>query len=133
MAVDVDKIRVLVGDDDADTQILDDDAIGLIVDGFSSDYLAAAAVADAIAARFSRKVDFRLEGLSFSNSQKAEAYLKLAQRLRVQANNEDSSTMGAVVTGVSSSDMADQRDNDDRVQNLFEVGMQQDPAVKGDT
>ncbi len=131
MAVDIDTIRALVGDQDTATQLLDDDSITLITASFSSTYLAAAAVADAIAAKFSRKVDFSLEGLRFSNSQKATAYRDLAKVLRVQANNDDSSAIGMSITGTSRGEMQAIVDDDDRVQGLFEVGMQQDPAVRG--
>lgn len=131
MTIDVDTIRALVGDTDEATQLLDEDTMALIIAPYSSTYLAAAAVADAIAAKFSRKVDFSLEGLRFSNSQKAKAYLELGQRLRVQANNDDSSTIGMSITGTSRGEMQAVVSDDDRVQGLFEVGMQQDPAVRG--
>jgi len=130
---DLDTIRVLVGDvdDGSSTLLIDDDSINLIAASYTSNISAAAAVADAIAAKFSRKVDFRLEGLSFSNSQKAKAYMALAQRLRVQANNEDSSQMGVSITGTSISEMDGVQENVDRPGSLFKVGMQQDPEVGG--
>lgn len=130
MAIDLDTVRVLVGDADADTQLLDDDAMTLIIGNISTTYAAAAAVARAIAAKFSRKTDFRLDSLSFSNSQKAQAYLRLAQQLDVQANNNDSSAIGAIVTGASVAEMDAVEDNTDRVQNLFDVDMQKDPEIK---
>jgi hypothetical protein len=129
MAVDIDTVRALVGDSDSDTQILDDDTMALVIGSTTSTYLAAAAVADAIAAKYARKVDFRLEGLSFSNSQKSKAYFELAARLRVQSNNED--TLGISVDGVSIGTMEGVVANPDRPTQLFEVGMQQDPQVRG--
>lgn len=130
MAIDIDTIRALVGDQDSATQLLDDDTIGLLTAPYSSTYLAAAAVADAIAAKFSRKVDFSLEGLRFSNSQKAVAYRDLAQRLRVQANNDDSGGIGIAITGTSVGEMKAVDANPDLIKGQFEVGMQQDPTVR---
>jgi len=130
MAVDIDTIRALVGDQDESTQLLDDDTITLIATPYASSIAGAAAVADAIAAKFARKVDFRLEGLSFSNSQKATAYMALAQRLRVQANNDDSSNIGVVSTGTSLGEMDGVISDPDRPDNLFQIGMQQDPQVR---
>jgi len=131
MAIDLDTVRVLVGDADPDTQLLDDDSMTFAIGDISTTYAAAAAVARAIAAKFSRKVDFSLEGLRFSNSQKAKAYLELAQRLDVQSNNSDSSAIGVVITGTSLGDMNSVQQDSDRPRDLFEVGMQQDPAVRG--
>lgn len=131
MAIDIDTIRALVGDQDEATELLDDETIELLTAGQSSNIVGAAIVADAIAAKFSRKVDFSLEGLRFSNSQKATAYRALAQRLRVQANNEDSSAIGISVTGTSVGEMKSVNANADLVKGEFKVGMQQDPAIKG--
>lgn len=127
----IDAIRVLVGDNDAASQLLDDDSILLVTAGYSSLRLAAAAVADAIAAKFSRKVSFSLEGLRFENSTKAEAYLKLAERLRLQAASEEAGNIGISVTGISKAAMDTVSDDTDREPAVFEVGMQQDPPTRG--
>lgn len=124
MAIDTELVRLLVGDADADAQLLTDDQILAIVDGYSSNRMAAAAVAEAIAAKFSRKVSFSLQGLRFENSTKADAYRLLAQRLRNEANNE-SGALGAMVTGVSVGEEASVDDDADRTPSVFKTGMQQ--------
>ncbi|MCC8946008.1 hypothetical protein H8A97_13085 [Bradyrhizobium sp. Arg62] len=132
MAIDLDTVRALVGDvdDGNSTLLLDDDTIELITAGFSSNYLAAAAVADAIAAKFSRSVTFSVEGLTIQNSQKAKAYLEMAQRLRSQATLNDAGGIGTPsISGTSTSHM-DAIDNDiDRDPSRFKVGMSDYPGT----
>ncbi len=129
VTVDLDTIRTLVGDTDTTTPILSDDQINLIVDGYTSPRLAAAAVALAIAGLYSRKVSFSLEGLSIKNSDKAAAYRELATQLRIEASNE-SGQFGFGVSGVSIAAVEAAEDNDDRMPSTFKKGMQQDPQIR---
>lgn len=130
MAVDLDLVRLLIGDADPDSQLFDDDQLTLLTASYSSSTLAAAACADALAAKFSRKVTFSLEGLRFENSTKAEAYRELAQRLRSQAVLTDPGALGASVLGVSQGEMQTVDDDADREPNRFEVGMQDYPGTQ---
>ncbi len=132
MSIDTDLVRTLVGDDDADNQLMTDDQVNRIVANYSSNYLAAAGLADAIAAKFSRKVTFSLEGLSIQNVQKADNYRKLAQRLRSQALLDDPGGLGMIVTGTSKSGMDAVEDNSDRTQTKFKVDMQKAPIPSED-
>lgn len=129
--LDTDAIRALVGDNDASAQLVSDDTIELVADGYTSLRLGAAAVADAIAAKFSRKVSFSLEGLKFENSTKAEAYRKLADRLRAEAARGEEDSIGVSVLGISISEMETVSDDTDRNPANFQVGMQQDPPTRG--
>lgn len=129
MAVDADLVRLLIGDADTESQLLTDDQITALTASFSSSTLAAAACADAIAAKFSRKVSFSLEGLRFENSTKAQAYLNLAQRLRSQAALTDAGGLGASVMGVSKSEMQTVDDDTDREPSRFKTGMQEFPGT----
>lgn len=129
MAVDLDLVRLLIGDADPDSQLFDDDQMTLLTASYSSSTLAAAACADALAAKFSRKVTFSLEGLRFENSTKAVAYRELAQRLRAQAVLTDPGALGASVLGVSRGEMQSVADNTDREPSRFKVGMQDFPGT----
>lgn len=80
----IDRIRLLVGDTDVTDPLLQDEEIEFLVANEGPVYHAAAAAADAIAAKLARKVDTRVGGISKSNSQATEHYLKLAKRLRGQ-------------------------------------------------
>lgn len=130
VTVDLETVRVLVGDADPAAELITDDQLALIVDGYGSTRLAAAAVADSIAALFSRKVSFSLEGLRIENSSKAANYRALADRLRLEAENEPGQ-MGFSVLGVSVAAVEAADADDDRVPSKFEIGMQQDPQVRG--
>lgn len=80
----IDRIRLLTGDTDVTAPLLQDEEIEFLVANEGPIYMAAAAAADAIAGKFARKVDTRVGGISKSNSQATDHYLKLAKRLRSQ-------------------------------------------------
>lgn len=129
MAVDTALVRLLVGDTDASNYLFTDGQIATLTAGFSSSTLAAATVADALAAKFSRSVTFSVEGLSIQNSQKAANYRALAQRLRAQAVLTDDGALGASVLGTSKSEMDAVDDNTDRTPSRFKVGMSDYPGT----
>ncbi|QOZ25280.1 hypothetical protein [Bradyrhizobium sp. CCBAU 51753] len=123
-----DLVRLKVGDTDG--SLLSDDQIDLLIDGQSSSNLAAALCADALAAKFSRSVTFAVEGLRIENSNKAQAYLALAQRLRAQAALSDAGGIGAPsVGGISKSQMETVDGDTDREPNRFKVGMSDAPGT----
>ena len=129
MAVDTDLVRLLVGDADPDNQLLTDDQVASLTAQYSSNSLAAAACADALAAKFSRSVTFSVEGLSIQNSQKAANYRALAQRLRSNAILTDDGALGASVLGTSRSEMDAVDDNPDRTPSRFKTGMMDFPGA----
>lgn len=80
-----DRIRFLVGDTDTNDQLLQDGEIDYYLTEYSNDYLCAATLCDAIAAKFSRQADVNNAGLSLSASQRAQAYRTRAVELRKEA------------------------------------------------
>jgi len=131
MAVDFDLVRILIGDTDDSTQLLDDVQLAAVCASFSSSTLAAAACADAIAGKFSRSVTFSVEGLRIDNTAKAEAYLKLAQRLRVRAANDDEGALGVPrIPGTSLGEMAAADADTDRNEGRFKVGREDFPGTE---
>lgn len=129
MAVDTSLVRLLVGDADSSNYQLTDDQIAALTDQYSSTSLAAAAVADALAGKYSRSVTFSVEGLSIQNSQKSANYRALAQRLRANAILTDDGALGASVLGISKSEMDTVDDDPDRTPSRFKVGMSDFPGT----
>ena len=129
MAVDTDLVRLLVGDTDPDNQLFTDDQVTALTASYSSASLAAAAVADALAGKFSRSVTFSVSGLTIQNSQKSANYRLLAQRLRANAILTDDGALGASVLGTSKSEMDAVDDNLDRAPSRFKVGMSDYPGT----
>jgi hypothetical protein len=129
MAVDIDLVRLLVGDTDDSNQLFTDDQIATLTCQYSSPSLAAAAVADGLAAKYSRSVTFSVSGLTIQNSQKSANYRLLAQRLRANAILTDDGGLGASVLGTSKSEMAAVDEDPDRTPSRFKVGMSDYPGT----
>lgn len=89
-----DRIRFLVGDTDTNDQLLQDGEINYHIEHFPNDYLCAAVLCDAIAAKFSRQADVNNAGLSLSASQRAQAYRTRAVELRKEATKIASMSVG---------------------------------------
>lgn len=132
MSIDTDTVRLLVGDTDADNQILTDDQIATLTALYNDTFNAAAGVADAIAALYSGATSVSISGLiSVEQQQKAIAYRALATRLRMQATTAQNAGIGTpVVTGISISGMDSVDDDPDRDPNRFKVGMSDFPGVE---
>jgi hypothetical protein len=75
-------VRLYIGDTDQKQQLLTDGEIDMILGIQTNVVLAAAACADAIAAKFSRRVDKDIGETSISLSDQRKAYQDLADRLR---------------------------------------------------
>lgn len=117
-----DAVRLLVGDTDSTDQLVSDEEITWAV-AQGPTTLAAARIAEVIAGRFSRRADKEVGDLSLRASQKAKAYLVLAQRLQVRANLVAGVPYAG---GISVSDKQDQEDDTDRVSGSS-VGMHDNP------
>jgi hypothetical protein len=132
MALSTDYLRILIGDT-GDTPILEDEQIETISALYSDSQalLAAAALADAIAAKYSNMVAISISGLgSFQYGDRARAFMALATRLRAQANAAGSTDLGTpYVGGISKTDVATNDDNADRTPNSFKVGRDDYPGV----
>ena len=78
-----DRVRLLLGDTDGSDELLTDAEIEALLALTPDPQLAAAAGAEALAARFGRRVDTSLPGgVRIAFSQRAEAFRLLAHRLR---------------------------------------------------
>lgn len=80
-----DRVRLLVGDTDVTDPLVTDEEIALYTTGTfaqPNDYLAAASVCDAIAAKMSRRADMSVGGASVSLSQQVSNYERKARELR---------------------------------------------------
>lgn len=113
-----DRIRLLLGDTDSADPILTDEEIAVYSTGGywaqSSDHLAAAALADNIAAEFARRADsLSAGGTSVNWSGLVDRYRSLAAKLRGRG--------GAAIYagGISQSDKDSQAANTDRVEPAF--------------
>lgn len=79
---DKDAVRFLTGDTKKEDQLVLDEEIEWVLSIQPEKNLAAAAVADMIAARFSREADKKIGSLRVQASQRADQYRQLADRLR---------------------------------------------------
>lgn len=82
-----DEVRFLVGDTDTTDQLVQNEEIEYALSAYPKPtgkpaYLAAAAVADGIAAKFARRADRSLGSLSIQAKQQRDHYVELAQTLR---------------------------------------------------
>lgn len=98
-----DEVRLWIGDTSTASPLFQDEEIAAVLNKIPNTYLAAATLADSLAAKFSRSVSFSVEGLSISNSTKAGSYRDLARRLRAQAVGVGSNSLGGApfVGGIS--------------------------------
>lgn len=81
-----DEVRFLVGDTDtADQQISDEEIAYALAETGNVVYDAAAMVARAIAAKWAKKADKSVGGLSINYSQKHDRYVGLAEALAEEA------------------------------------------------
>lgn len=114
------EVRFYVGDTDT-PYLLTDGQITLAIDNTSSDLAAAAMCARALAAKFSSHSDARFESVWSYDSQKAQAYERLARVLARQA--ERAGGLGLPLAGgISVAEMLDARDDPDRVPSSFRIG-----------
>jgi hypothetical protein len=101
-----------------------DEEIAYVLSVDSDPKGAAAAICDALAAKFSASVDLRLGDYSVSLSQKAEAFAARAKQLK-QLNMLNQRPI-PYAGGISVSDKRTQEQNQDRVQPAFKKGMMSD-------
>ena len=121
-----DWVRWRIGDTDRTDQLLTNEEIDAAIATEGNRYLAAALSADSIAAKFARKVDQRVGPLAISASQKAEAYRKLAKRLRT----EIATRVAPYASGISQDDIRTVESDTDRVPADFAVGFQDTPGTR---
>lgn len=115
-----DWVRWRVGDTDTTDQLQTDEEITAALTVYGSKYKAAASVARAIAAKFSRKADTDMGQLSIRHSQKAKAYLELAAEIDASVGL-DAGRVGSIA--ISRADRATEREDTDRPEPAFATGM----------
>jgi len=79
---DIEKIRLEIGDTDADNPLFQDEEIQIKLDTAGSVLLTAADCCDILATRYAARYDFRDSDASFSASQLSKAYAARALTLR---------------------------------------------------
>jgi hypothetical protein len=115
----VDAVRLKIGDTDATNPLLQDEEINYFLSDNPSVQEAAIASALAIAAKFSVLTDSASGKYRENCSQKAAAFIKLAERLRAERTTVALPYAG----GLTSSDKEMARHNMDRVGTAFSRGM----------
>lgn len=100
-----DKLRVTIGDTDTDDKLFPDDQLDYFL-SLESDDVDAAALRACDAAEFAlaRAYDVQTDGQSFKRSQMAEAYSRLAKRLRDQGVTTSTETSGVTAGSVTKVD-----------------------------
>lgn len=123
---DKDKVRFLVGDTDTADQLVQDEEINVVLARKADIYNAAAEVCRTIAAKFARRVDKKVGHLSLSASQKAKAYLELAEKFESDAYR-NGLVASPYLGGETISDMELDEENSDLPQPSFSRGMHDNP------
>lgn len=129
-ADDISAVRFLIGDpqnwDGTTTQLSDAEIQFALDQAGSSVYEAASNCANALAARYARRVDTKFESISSNYSQLRDNYLSLARTLRIEAKRRGGLGI-PVAGGVSEADMETVRSNTDRVKPFFRAAMFSNP------
>jgi hypothetical protein len=129
LATDLDRVRFLVGDTDTDDKQLQDGEINYVVGFFGSVYGAAAAICEALAAKYARKCDKSVGDLSLSMSQKSTAYRAMAASLRSQGSVLCTPTAGGISIASKDSESADT----DRMTPVFARGQFENAGTTNDS
>lgn len=96
-----DRVRLLIGDTDSSDPLISDEEISVHTTGVlapANDYLAAAAVCDAIAGKFSRRADMSTGASSVSLSQQVTQYERKARELRRRSATRTAPYVGSATT-----------------------------------
>jgi DNA polymerase III delta prime subunit len=126
LATDKDSVRFHIGDTDPDDPQLHDEEITALLTSEGGVMRAAIRAAEAIAARYARRTDFRVSGeLHQSASQMYQHYLDLALRLRRRQS------LGAIpyAGGISVEDKENEVENIDRVIPSFTTHGEEEPGT----
>lgn len=129
-----DLVRFLLGDTDAASPLCDDGEVEFALLDQGEAYLAAAYLADRLAARYAGEEAVSIDGMSLGGAGRSERYRTLGASLRAEAGRRAksvvSTTLGAgmsVVTGAKLSDIAAANMSSDRVVSAFERVNPADP------
>ena len=123
-SVQLDRVRILVGDTDENDPLISDEEISLYLTGGywaeDSDHLAAARVAGAIAAKFARPADsLSAGGTSVNWAGLVERYRTMATELIALGATEAGLTAAPYAGGISVGDVLTRDADTDRVAPFF--------------
>ena len=125
---DRDAVRFLVGDTNVDAQKVQDAEIAWTLTEEGNIYLAAAAIATAIGAKFTERVNKSVGDLKIEFSKQRDQYNDLAEKLRLRGATRAGRPYAG---GISKDDKRTVRDDTDRVLPAFKKGMHdRDPSVR---
>lgn len=122
----LDQTRFLIGDTDLTAPTFQDEEISGNLAIYGDPMDAAIAMATAQAAVYARKPSMTVDGLTVNYRELSANFTALAQQLRKQ-RAERPGMMGAIVSGVSISDVHSVDQDRDRVKPQFRIGMDDDP------
>lgn len=118
-----DAVRILVGDIDTNNQLVSDEIIDWMLSTNSTNEMAAADVAEHLAAKFSVQVNTSNMSLSISAGQRAAAYYALAKNLRYQRNDKALQNATILAGGISKDERNDLDEDTTVIQPGFKIGM----------
>ena len=120
-----DIVRLIVGDTDSGDQLISDEEISYALFSEGSAHSAAAFIAEALAAQYSRAVSKAVGQLRISAEQKYEHYMILADRLR----RRDAVFALPYAGGISETNKDTREDDTDLVEPAFKRGMLDNPST----
>ena len=128
-----DRVRSQLGDVDTPDQQLSDEAIAYYLTAAGNvEHLAAALLADDLAAKYARLVNTSNLSLSISASDRFAHYQALAKALRSRGNNLGAVLGGMLVGGSSEAEVEALEQESDAVQPKFGIGMDRNPRIGDD-
>lgn len=121
---DKDIVRFLVGDTDTDDQLISDEGIAVWLAAAGSTYLAAAHIAESLAASYARVQNVRVDTVSVDFGAISSSFRMLAIRLRgMSAATSGDGIAAPFVGGLSLDDMREREADDDRPGSGIAIGM----------
>lgn len=131
LATDKDRVRLKIGDTDTTSQLFSDEEIeALLTDNGDDVFETAAQLCDALATKYARRGNLRIDDFSIDFKSRAEHFAALADQIRQQAANSPGQFGAPIVGGISISEMESVRDDTDRVPSRFEVGKFSHPGTE---
>lgn len=125
LSTDKDFVRFLIHDTVEPGHAVEDEEINGILTRIPNVYLAAAAIADSLAAKYaaSGEESVAIDGFSITTGDQVSQYKSLSATLRAQAAQAPGGLGVPYAGGVSKSDMETVASNSDRPPNKFVKGM----------
>ncbi len=125
-----DEVRFLLGDTNSSNELISDEEIAYLLTKYGSALSAAQQGARAISAKVSSQVDESTGEMSKSKGALAERYRLLAEELKSQIADGD---IDMFAGGISIADIESRQEDTDRPSDQFEVGMNDDKRISGDS